>query len=69
MVVDRRLGPLDEHGRLRIVGRRRTSSCVADYNIYPAQIKALALRHPGIAQAAAFPSRMLGSASACRSHG
>jgi acyl-CoA synthetase len=49
------LGSLDQSGRLRIVGRKKDIILRGGHNIYPARIEALALRHPDIDKAAAFP--------------
>ncbi len=48
------LGSLDERGCLRIYGRKKDLIIRGGHNIYPAEIEDLALRHPGIAKAAAF---------------
>src|SRR5215472_9732707 len=49
------LGSLDADGFLRITGRKKDIILRGGHNIYPARIEALALRHPDIAKAAAFP--------------
>ena len=49
------LGSLDAAGNLRIEGRLKDLIIRGGHNIYPAQIEALALRHPAIARCAAFP--------------
>jgi acyl-CoA synthetase (AMP-forming)/AMP-acid ligase II len=49
------LGMLDDAGYLRITGRKKDVIIRGGRNIHPAPIEALALRHIGIAQAAAFP--------------
>lgn len=49
------LGRLDEHGNLQIVGRSKDLIIRGGHNIYPAEIENLALRHPRVAKAAAFP--------------
>jgi acyl-CoA synthetase len=49
------LGSLDQNGCLRIVGRKKDIILRGGHNIYPARIEALALRHPDIDKAAAFP--------------
>ncbi|WP_375457878.1 class I adenylate-forming enzyme family protein [uncultured Enterovirga sp.] len=56
------LGILDEAGNLRIEGRIKDLIIRGGHNIYPAQIEALALRHPAIVKAAAFsvPDERLG---------
>lgn len=48
------LGQLDKKGCLRIVGRLKDVIIRGGHNIYPARIEELAVKHPGIAKAAAF---------------
>ena len=49
------LGSLDEAGNLTIEGRLKDLIIRGGHNIYPAHIEALALRHPAVEKAAAFP--------------
>lgn len=49
------LGVFDERGNLRIEGRLRDVIIRGGHNIYPATIETLALRHPDVTKAAAFP--------------
>ena len=49
------LGSLDQNGCLRIVGRKKDIILRGGHNIYPARIETLALRHPDVERAAAFP--------------
>lgn len=49
------LGSLDAQGNLRIEGRAKDLIIRGGHNIYPSKIEALALTHPGVAKAAAFP--------------
>jgi acyl-CoA synthetase len=49
------LGWVDGDGYLRVCGRLKDVIIRGGKKIYPARIEALALRHPAIAQAAAFP--------------
>lgn len=49
------LGVLDARGNLEIVGRLKDVIIRGGHNIYPASIEALALRHPAVLKAAAFP--------------
>ena len=49
------LGTLDANGNLRITGRAKDLIIRGGHNIHPARIEDLAMRHPGIARAAAFP--------------
>jgi acyl-CoA synthetase len=49
------LGWMDEAGYLRVTGRKKDVIIRGGHNIYPARIEALALRHPAVARAAAFP--------------
>jgi acyl-CoA synthetase (AMP-forming)/AMP-acid ligase II len=46
------LGVIDEHGRLRIVGRAKDMFIVGGFNAYPAEIENALLRHPDVAQVA-----------------
>jgi len=49
------LGMLDESGNLHVVGRLKDMIIRGGHNIFPAKIEDLAIKHPGIAKAAAFP--------------
>jgi acyl-CoA synthetase len=49
------LGRIDDQGYLRITGRKKDIIIRGGRNIHPAHIEALALRHPAIEKAAAFP--------------
>ena len=49
------VGVLDERGNLRIEGRLKDVIIRGGHNIYPARVEALALRHPDVTKAAAFP--------------
>jgi acyl-CoA synthetase len=49
------LGVLDAEGNLKIEGRLKDLIIRGGHNIYPAEIEALALRHPEVARCAAFP--------------
>ena len=49
------LGSLDSNGFLRIAGRKKDVILRGGHNIYPARIEALAVRHPDVEKAAAFP--------------
>lgn len=49
------LGRFDENGNLRIAGRLKDLIIRGGHNIYPAEIEGLALRHPDVIKAAAFP--------------
>jgi acyl-CoA synthetase len=49
------LGVLDAAGNLSIVGRSKDLIIRGGHNIHPARIEALAIRHPGVTRAAAFP--------------
>jgi HIP---CoA ligase len=46
------IGALDERGNLTIVDRKKEMFIVGGFNVYPAEVEALLLRHPGLAQAA-----------------
>jgi len=56
------LGRLRENGCLEILGRKKDLIIRGGRNIYPAHIEDLAMRHEGVARAAAFavPDRRLG---------
>lgn len=49
------LGVLDEKGNLKIEGRLKDLIIRGGHNIYPAQIEALALRHPRVQRVACYP--------------
>lgn len=49
------LGSIDAAGNLRVEGRLKDLIIRGGHNIFPAQIEALALRHPRIKKVAAFP--------------
>jgi non-ribosomal peptide synthetase component E (peptide arylation enzyme) len=49
------LGRTDAEGYLRITGRQKDVIIRGGRNIHPAHIEALALRHPAVEKAAAFP--------------
>jgi acyl-CoA synthetase len=56
------LGVLDKRGNLRVVGRLKDIVIRGGYNIHPARVEELAVRHAGVARAAAFgvPDERLG---------
>ena len=45
------LGTLDEHGRLRLTGRLKDTIITGGLNVAPAEIEAVACRHPRVASA------------------
>jgi acyl-CoA synthetase len=49
------LGRFDARGNLQIVGRKKDLIIRGGYNIHPGRIEGLALKHPGVLKAAAFP--------------
>lgn len=49
------LGVMDEAGNLKIEGRLKDLIIRGGHNIYPAEIEALALRHPDVGRCAVFP--------------
>jgi HIP---CoA ligase len=46
------LGTMDDHGRLKIIGRKKDMFIVGGFNAYPAEIEGFLLEHPAVAQAA-----------------
>jgi acyl-CoA synthetase len=48
------LARLDEHGNLQIAGRKKDLIIRGGHNIYPVRIEDYAMRHVGVAKAAAF---------------
>jgi O-succinylbenzoic acid--CoA ligase len=48
------LGDLDQHGRLRIIGRKADTIVSGGENIAPAQVEAVLLEHPAVADAGVF---------------
>lgn len=56
------LGIQDEHGRLRIAGRKKDMFIVGGFNAYPAEIEDILLGHDGIARVAVVgvPDQRLG---------
>jgi len=49
------LGRMDAEGNLQIVGRKKDLIIRGGHNIHPARIENLALKHPAVLKAAAFP--------------
>ena len=49
------LGRFDAQGNLQIVGRKKDLIIRGGYNIHPAHIENLAVKHPGVLKAAAYP--------------
>jgi acyl-CoA synthetase len=49
------LGRFDARGNLQIVGRKKDLIIRGGHNIYPARIENIALSHPGVLKAAAYP--------------
>jgi acyl-CoA synthetase len=49
------LGRIDENGCLEILGRKKDLIIRGGHNIYPARIEDLAIKHPSVSRAAAFP--------------
>jgi acyl-CoA synthetase len=49
------LGRIDARGNLQIVGRKKDLIIRGGHNIYPAQIETLAVKHPDVLKAAAYP--------------
>ncbi len=49
------LGCFDANGNLQVVGRKKDLIIRGGHNIYPANIENLAVKHPAVLKAAAFP--------------
>lgn len=49
------LGSIDAQGNLRMEGRAKDLIIRGGHNIYPSRIEALAMTHPAVSKAAAFP--------------
>lgn len=49
------LGRMDARGNLQIVGRKKDLIIRGGHNVYPARIETLAVAHPDVLQAAAYP--------------
>ena len=49
------LGRFDARGNLQIVGRKKDLIIRGGHNIHPARIENLAMKHPAVLKAAAFP--------------
>jgi len=49
------LGWVDEHGRLRLVGRSKEMYVRGGYNVYPVEVEAVLSQHPAIASVAVVP--------------
>ncbi|MDE0808544.1 MAG: class I adenylate-forming enzyme family protein [Alphaproteobacteria bacterium] len=49
------LGMMDDRGNLHVVGRLKDMIIRGGHNIFPAKIEGLAIKHPGVSKAAAFP--------------
>ena len=49
------LGWVDEHGYLRVTGRKKDVIIRGGHNIFPARIEDLAMRHPAVERVAAVP--------------
>ena len=49
------IGRIDEHGYLRVTGRKKDLIIRGGHNIYPAPIEALAMRHAAVEHAVAVP--------------
>lgn len=56
------IGTVDEHGYIRITDRKKDMFVVGGFNAYPAEIEAIMLQHPSVAQVAVIgaPDERLG---------
>jgi len=56
------LGALDDHGRLRVVGRLKDMFIVGGFNVYPAEVENFLLEHEAVAEVAVVgvPDERLG---------
>jgi long-chain acyl-CoA synthetase len=48
------IGVMDEHGFVRIVDRKKDMILVSGFNVYPNEIEAVAVMHPGVLECAAI---------------
>ena len=48
------LGELDEHGRLRVTGRKADTIVTGGENVAPAEVEAVLAEHPAVAEAAVY---------------
>jgi acyl-CoA synthetase (AMP-forming)/AMP-acid ligase II len=60
------IGLLDADGNIRITDRKKDMFIVGGFNVYPAEVEAALLRHPGVAQVAVVgaPDHRLGEVGA-----
>jgi acyl-CoA synthetase (AMP-forming)/AMP-acid ligase II len=58
------IGSFDEHGFLRITGRRKDVLMVGGFNVYPAEVERVLTEHPSVGEVAvvAVPDERLGEA-------
>ena len=49
------LGWVDDHGRLRLVGRSKEMYVRGGYNVYPVEVEGVLSSHPGVAAVAIVP--------------
>jgi acyl-CoA synthetase (AMP-forming)/AMP-acid ligase II len=56
------IGSFDEHGFLRITGRKKDMLLVGGFNVYPAEVERVLAEHPSVGEVAvvAVPDRRLG---------
>jgi long-chain acyl-CoA synthetase len=48
------VGIMDEHGYIRLIDRKKDMILVSGFNVYPNEIEAVLVMHPGISEAAAI---------------
>lgn len=49
------MGEIDDHGRLRLVGRSKEMFIRGGYNVYPLEVEAVLANHPAVAHVAVVP--------------
>jgi long-chain acyl-CoA synthetase len=47
------IGTMDEHGRVRIIDRKKDMILVSGFNVYPNEVEGVVAQHPGVVEVAA----------------